>query len=194
MTKSDRKEIRSRVKGDTAMTIRPSWEDVPKWLIGIATYKVHLIPILFIIALLASHQSDAKYEETINELEQELSITKSTQDNLVKEMFGVDKPNVKSLPVTVTSYNPVKRQCDNTPFETASGAFTTPGMLAVSRDLMKRCNWKFGQKVVLKDYGTFTVTDYMNKRFKNRVDIISFIPNWSEKFGLRKTIVYYHKG
>jgi 3D (Asp-Asp-Asp) domain-containing protein len=82
--------------------------------------------------------------------------------------------------VTVTTYTASVRETDNTPLITASG-FKIDSLnpanhkiIAVSRDLKSK--WKFGTKVKILNAGIYNgvyqVLDVMNKRFKNRIDIL----------------------
>lgn len=86
--------------------------------------------------------------------------------------------------VTATMYNAVKKQCDSNPFETANGSIINPNKasehkwVAMSRNLLKRWKGKFnyGDKIRIigtkfKD-GVYTIVDCMNKRFKNKIDIL----------------------
>ena len=82
--------------------------------------------------------------------------------------------------VTVTTYSPTVEQTDSTPLITASGFKINPTnpkkqrIVAVSRDLKRK--YKFGKKIRItgigKLSGTYTVRDVMNKRYRNRVDIL----------------------
>ena len=82
--------------------------------------------------------------------------------------------------VTLTTYCPTSQECDSTPHITASGFkinLKNPKkhrIIAVSRDLKKK--WKFGTKVRIKNAGKYngiyTVKDVMNKRYKNRIDLL----------------------
>lgn len=83
--------------------------------------------------------------------------------------------------VTLTIYKPLESETDSTPNLTASGFkidVDNPGkhrIIAVSRDL-KRKGWKFGKKVRIrkagKYNGVYTIRDVMNKRYRNRIDIL----------------------
>ncbi len=83
--------------------------------------------------------------------------------------------------VTLTIYSPSPSQTDSTPNLTASGFkidTTNPSkhrIIAVSRDLKKK-GWDFGKKVRIKKAGKFngvyTIRDLMNKRHKNRIDVL----------------------
>ena len=82
--------------------------------------------------------------------------------------------------VTLTTYSVSEAQTDSTPLVTASGFNINPNnpkshrIIAVSRDLKRK--YKFGTKLRIKGAGkydgTYTVRDVMNKRYKNRIDIL----------------------
>ena len=82
--------------------------------------------------------------------------------------------------VTVTMYQPETRQTDSSPYVTASGFKLDKKnpkkdrIIAVSRDLLDKL--KFGDKVILEGIGEwsgeYVVHDVMNKRFRNRIDIL----------------------
>jgi len=82
--------------------------------------------------------------------------------------------------VTLTTYSPSAEQTDSTPNITASGFKIDTlnpkrhKIIAISRDLKKK--WKFNQKVRIRKAGKYNgdyiVKDVMNKRYKNRIDIL----------------------
>jgi 3D (Asp-Asp-Asp) domain-containing protein len=82
--------------------------------------------------------------------------------------------------VTLTTYSATVGETDSTPHITASGFKIDTSnpkkhrIIAVSRDLKKK--WPFGTKVRIKKAGkyngVYTVKDVMNKRYKNRIDIL----------------------
>lgn len=88
--------------------------------------------------------------------------------------------------VTVTMYNPVPGQTDDTPNIVADGTHFDVEIaselrwIAVSRDLLKRWGGplNYGDKVHLiipgspEKSGIYTVKDTMNPRFTDRVDIL----------------------
>jgi 3D (Asp-Asp-Asp) domain-containing protein len=96
--------------------------------------------------------------------------------------------------VTLTTYKATESETDSTPNITASGfKITNPKkhrIIAVSRDLKKK--YKFGQKVRIvgagKYDGTYRVHDVMNKRYKNRIDIL--IGHKDKQTKLKKIKVY----
>jgi 3D (Asp-Asp-Asp) domain-containing protein len=82
--------------------------------------------------------------------------------------------------VTVTTYTASTNETDSTPLITASG-FKLDSLnpakhriIAVSRDLKNK--WKFGTRVKILNAGIYNgiyhIQDVMNKRFKNRIDIL----------------------
>jgi len=74
--------------------------------------------------------------------------------------------------VKVTGYNATVKQCDSTPNITASNKKVRLGMIAVSRDLEKKYNLKFGDFVYLEGYGLFEFQDRLHKRKTKQVDIL----------------------
>lgn len=96
-------------------------------------------------------------------------------------VFKGSNENLIKKSVTLTIYSPTESETDSTPNLTASGFKIdkeNPGkhkIVAVSRDL-KRKGWKFGKKVLIKNAGKFngvyTIRDLMNKRHRNRIDVL----------------------
>lgn len=99
------------------------------------------------------------------------------------EVFNSYGVTIKDNPyetVTLTTYSPTSQECDSTPHITASGFkinLKNPKkhrIIAVSRDLKKK--WKFGTRVRIKNAGKYNgiyiVKDVMNKRYKNRIDLL----------------------
>lgn len=83
-----------------------------------------------------------------------------------------------SRTVYATAYSSEVAQTDSTPFITATGTRTRPGVLAVSPDLLR--SFPYGTRVRLEDPSgrapwlsgrVFIVEDAMNARFTNRVDL-----------------------
>lgn len=92
-----------------------------------------------------------------------------------------------SYPVTLTAYNAVPAQTDDNPFETASGAYSNPEVIAArSQDLGKELPFgtiiaidgpatpaeSCGYGVVAPLVGYRVIEDTMNARYTNRVDIL----------------------
>jgi len=93
--------------------------------------------------------------------------------------------NVISFKVTVTTYNPTKAQCDDTPNITADGTkfktwkATQYRYVALSRDLLSRWGgpFEYGDYIIIEGTGdrdgVYQVKDTMNPKWTNRVDILT---------------------
>jgi hypothetical protein len=97
------------------------------------------------------------------------------------------KKEISCVLETLTVYNPVVRQCDSTPLITANNAKIDPDKLykqelrwlALSRHLLKRWKGEFNYgdtvKLTAGDAdidGLWVIQDTLNKRFKNRGDLL----------------------
>jgi len=80
-----------------------------------------------------------------------------------------------SRTVRATAYNSEVGQTDNSPFITATGTRVRPGVIALSRDLLRV--FPYGTRVTLHDSAgllngrVFIVEDTMNVRMANTIDI-----------------------
>ena len=93
--------------------------------------------------------------------------------------------HILSYKVTVTTYNPTKAQCDNTPHITADGTHfktwkaSSYRYVALSRDLLSRWGgpFNYGDYIVIEGAGdrdgVYQVRDTMNPKWTNRVDILT---------------------
>ena len=110
------------------------------------------------------------------------AIEEDEETNTITKRLNVSKKAVYK--VVATMYYAVESQCDSDPFITACMYKINPKKasehkwIAVSRDLLKINGGKFvyGQKVRIvgagKKSGIYTIADTMNKRFKNKIDIL----------------------
>lgn len=103
----------------------------------------------------------------------------------------VSAPSFSALPthaVTLTAYNAVPEQTDSTPFETSSGAYSNPEVVAArsrdlagdlpfgtiieiigpSSDIKNTC----GYNIVAPIIGYRVIADTMNARYTSRIDIL----------------------
>ena len=96
--------------------------------------------------------------------------------------------------VTVTAYTSSPKECDASPWVTASGWKLKEGdrIVAVSRDLEKVA--PMGSWVFLEGMGWFRVEDRMNKRWRRRVDVwFGRDREGALAFGKRKARVWIFK-
>ena len=94
-----------------------------------------------------------------------------------------------NIEVTVTAYTPTVGETDDTPYITASNTRVRNGIVAISRDIEKKYNLKFGDKIHLEGIGTFEYQDRMHSRWKKRVDIFMYSNKKARQFGKRQTIL-----
>lgn len=99
----------------------------------------------------------------------------------------IESEEEKERLVTVTRYNPVIDQCDEDPLITADNSKIDLRKLkneelrwvAISRDLLGEFSYGDTIKLTCQNdpsiNGTYTIHDCMNKRWKNRVDILTHI-------------------
>jgi 3D (Asp-Asp-Asp) domain-containing protein len=86
--------------------------------------------------------------------------------------------------IKATYYQPLKGQCDASPLETATGYHIDLKklknkqirILAVSRDLLKKYPYHSEIYIHQPEHlrGCWKVEDTMNKRFKNKIDLLSY--------------------
>ena len=98
---------------------------------------------------------------------------------------GYSEANKIAFDVTVTTYNPTRAQCDNTPNITADGTRINPKRatqyryVALSRDLLSRWGGPFdyGDYIIIEGTGkwdgVYQVRDTMNPKWVKRVDILT---------------------
>ena len=96
--------------------------------------------------------------------------------------------------VTITAYNPVAAQTDNTPFITATGTRMRSGIIALSRDLLPLIPYGSVIRFVKLQHdpsschatlprGTFRVEDTMHPRKKRQVDVAMMSYQSARHFG-----------
>ena len=91
----------------------------------------------------------------------------------------------------ITGYNPTVEQCDDTPNITASNKAVRLGMVAVSRDLEKLYNLRFGDYVFIEHLGLFEFQDRLHKRIKNTIDILCWNKQTAYKLTNSGQTVYF---
>jgi 3D (Asp-Asp-Asp) domain-containing protein len=97
--------------------------------------------------------------------------------------------SVFRVSITVTGYSSTADQTDDSPLITAMNTTVHPGILALSRDLLREYTrgapFRFGDIVELEGLGVFTVEDTMNPRFTKRADIWFQSRESAERWGHR---------
>jgi len=115
----------------------------------------------------------------------------------------VEKKQVQVLPdaeniIRITAYSPDPSQTDSTPFIMASGKRVTVNDLynlryaAVSRDIKKRLELNYGDRLVILVEMELEVQDITNKKLENTIDLFtrsrSQAQGWGVKIGRIKEI------
>ncbi len=99
------------------------------------------------------------------------------------------------LKVLATGYSSSVIETDDTPYITAANTRTRMGVVALSRDLLKRYTpnapFSFGDRIFILGLGEFTVEDSMHHRWKQRMDI--WFPSRREAFRFGKKNLYITK-
>ena len=136
---------------------------------------IALIPMLFLTwwfdGMMDEHWSERhRLQEHIKSLEKDCGYTGA---------------NRIAFRVTVTTYNPTRAQCDDTPNITADGTrfhtwkASSYRYVALSRDLLSRWGgpFNYGDYIVIEGTGdrdgVYQVRDTMNPKWTNRVDILT---------------------
>ena len=86
--------------------------------------------------------------------------------------------------VDITGYSSRVEETDADPFITAMCTLTAPGVVALSRDLLRTFTpgapFDFGDKILIPGVGVYSVEDTMHPRWIHRVDI--WFPSTAEAF------------
>lgn len=94
------------------------------------------------------------------------------------------------LLVTLTAYQPIAAQTDDSPTWTSEGDRTTKHGCAVSQDLLKNGRVKYGDVLYVPGFGYRVVNDTMNKRHTNSVDLLVFTHAEEKHVGIRHLTIY----
>lgn len=100
----------------------------------------------------------------------------------------------RSVVARATAYNSLAAQTDSTPFITATGTRTRPGVVALSRDLLRI--FPYGSRITIEDLSgkynhllrgrVFYVEDTMAARKTNSIDIWMGTRSQALQFGARQ--------
>ena len=145
----------------------------------IKVYHAILINLIS-VAIITLH-----YDNVVKNINAENRMLQEKVWNLTDENNDMLYSNRIMYRVTVTTYNPTRRQCDSTPNITADGTRINPRKateyryVALSRDLLSRWGgpFEYGDYIVIEGTdgrdGIYQVRDTMNPRWTNRVDILT---------------------
>ena len=98
-----------------------------------------------------------------------------------------------AVTLTVTGYTSRAEETDDTPYVTAANTTTRQGVIALSRDLLRRYTpeapFTFGDVIHISGVGDFVVEDSMNSRWERRADIWFENLAQARAFGRRTLVV-----
>ncbi len=115
------------------------------------------------------------------------------RDLLLDAGYAVYSDGEFAVVLAATGYSSSVRETDDSPHITASNTHTRTGIVAMSRDLLRRYNpeapFAFGDVVHISGLGDFVVEDSMHPRWRRRVDV--WFPSRREamRFGRRRVLV-----
>ncbi len=97
------------------------------------------------------------------------------------------------VPVKMTAYSARACETDSTPNITASNKRVKEGYVALSRDLERDFNLRFGDKINVHGIGTFEFQDRMHKRKRRQIDIFMKSTKRALQFGVKKGFIVFKK-
>lgn len=159
---------------------------MPKGLVALTL----LIGLGMAVPLAAPRQA-VPDTRTVTELIQ--PIPGSMDPASTRTLDGESVMGLDFIPTVVTGYSSTPDQTDDTPWLTAWCTQTRPGIIALSRDLLRTFTegapFDFGDRVLVAGVGVFLVEDTMATRWKNRADI--WFPTRSEarQWGRREALL-----
>ena len=121
------------------------------------------------------------------------SVTAPVSRPVFDDLLGASRGTGRSLVIKATAYNSLSSQTDSTPHITATGTRTRPGVVALSRDLLRV--FPYGTRVTIQDLSgrynfagrVFIVEDTMHARKTNQVDI--WMPTYREAINFGSSTV-----
>ena len=133
----------------------------------------------------AAAAEEASLRHTLTGLVDEHAVLRQA---LLEAGFPVAHDGQLSLQVVATGYSSSVIETDSTPWITASNTKPRRGVVALSRDLLKRYTpdapFQFGDVVHITGFGNFVVEDSMHWRWGKRLDI--WFPTREDAFAFGK--------
>lgn len=130
-----------------------------------------------LVLMATEYARDARNGSLLPEAGVSLRESASLRGSLDRYYRGDEMLNGREIAVSVTVSGYTSRTCetDSTPNITAAMTSTRRGVIALSRDLVRRYTpgapFQFGDVVHLAGIGDFVVEDSMNERWTRRADI-----------------------
>jgi len=148
-----------------------------------------------LVLLATEYARDARYGSLLPDAGVSVSEAASLRGSLDRYYRGDEMLNGREIAISVTVSGYTSRTCetDSTPNVTASMTSTRRGVIALSRDLIRRYSpgapFEFGDVVHLAGIGDFVVEDSMNERWTHRADIWFDTVTEARHFGRRHGVL-----
>lgn len=141
-----------------------------------------LTAALFVLVGAATSQATSSAQSPWSKVE--AAFTPAPQLDLAETTVAATRATGRSVIALSTAYNSLAAQTDSTPHITATGTRTRPGVVALSRDLLRV--FPYGTRVTIQDLSgkynfsgrVFIVEDTMHQRKTNQVDV--WMPSYRE--------------
>lgn len=173
-------------------------------MLGVVMAAVLLPTTLYLQERARRLELGRAYRNLSFESSAEISTLRTSMGNLLAEQselkhllldagYAVYSDSELWVALTATGYSSSVIETDNTPFITASNTRTRTGIVAMSRDMLRRYNpdapFSFGDVVHITGVGDFVVEDSMNPRWRRRVDVWFPSRTAAFQFGRRRVIL-----
>lgn len=144
---------------------------------------VLMVVIFFSFTYFGYTAFDSTQENSMKIEKMQKEIYNLREENKTITHYAEDLQKRFSFVVQATAYTPRKQECNNDIENTALMLKPKPGWhIAVSHDLI----WLLGKKVYIKGVGVRFVSDLMNERFSNKIDIMMPTPKHAKEFGVKE--------
>jgi 3D (Asp-Asp-Asp) domain-containing protein len=173
-------------------------------LLGVVSAAILLPTSLYLNERARRIELGHAYRNLSFESSAEIGTLRTTMGNLLAEQtelkhllldagYAVYSDSEMWVALTATGYSSSVIETDNTPHITASNTRTRTGIIAMSRDMLRRYNpdapFSFGDIVHISGVGDFAVEDSMNPRWRRRVDVWFPSRTAAFQFGRRRVIL-----
>ncbi|MDO4262649.1 MAG: hypothetical protein Q4C67_00450 [Deinococcus sp.] len=125
-----------------------------------------------------------------------LTPTRTTAEQPSDVVLGARAPAGRTAVLKSTAYNSLSAQTDSTPHITATGTRTRPGVVALSRDMLRL--FPYGTRLRIQDLSgrhpyvngrIFVVEDTMHARKRNQIDVWMPTRSQAMSWGVRNVRV-----
>lgn len=153
-------------------------------------FTICVMTIYLSVKMISLRNQMNELTEALYAAEQTLAETSAELDECEDSLAHLQKRMSKkhTLTLRVTAFQAKRSQTDSTPYTTAfmRNLRKEPASVAVSRDIVYELGWPIGSRVYIEGIGVRRITDFMNKRYKRRMDVYAPDKAYVKKVGNRK--------